>query len=148
MQFSSRNQQLWRKNERVCHARTPDSITVHQKNRIGHESTAGIRNSGVWRPYSLQTQALAMARTEGQGPTIIEVLPAAEEITKANLRRVTSWCASAKSNLESMEKKLEDTVDEVTALDIEIAMADGAGDAIGNEDSHVADLNTVLQFLA
>jgi hypothetical protein len=47
-----------------------------------------------------------------------------------------------------MEKKLEETVDEVTTLDIEIALVDGTGDALGTTDTCLADLNAVLDFLA
>lgn len=61
---------------------------------------------------------------------------------------MTTWCAVAKLGLQSLEKKLKDTVDKVTALDIDITMIDGARDAANMEDTHIADLDIMLEFLA
>jgi hypothetical protein len=47
-----------------------------------------------------------------------------------------------------LEKTLEKTVDEVTALDIEIAVLDGTGDAPGIANTRIADLDAMMEFLA
>jgi hypothetical protein len=91
---------------------------------------------------------LSSARTAGQRSVVIEVFTALEQIIKADLKWMTTWCAVAKLGLQSLEKKLEDTVDKVTALDIEITMIDGARDAVNTEDTRIADLDVMLEFLA
>jgi hypothetical protein len=102
----------------------------------------------AFRQHKHAAAALLSTKEAGHRSAVIEVLVLAQQISEADLKCVTTWCAVAKSGLQSLEKKLEDTVDKVTAVDIEIAMTDGAGDAVEISDTQIADLDAVLEFLA
>jgi hypothetical protein len=91
---------------------------------------------------------LASARGRNESPAVIQGLLGAKERSEGDLKRVTNWCAVAKFGMQTLEKKLEEIVDEVTALDIEIAMLDGAGDALGTTNTCLANLDKVMNFLA
>jgi hypothetical protein len=86
---------------------------------------------------------------EGSGGSlgIIQALELVQGRSKLDLKRVTNWCTVAKFELQTLEKKLQQVVDEVTAVDIEIALVDSTGDAIGMASTCLAHLDAMMEFL-
>ena len=134
------------KQKRLCVERMQQlEEGVQLQNRI-FKSTFSI-GQVAYRCFKSAREALAMARIGGKSCGIIELLSAAEEISEEDLKRVTSWCAIVKKDLEAMKKQVEDVEDEVTACEIEIELTDGHGEALETVGSRLADLDAVLEFL-
>lgn len=117
-----------------------------------YNTTAAIRGTfsvgaDALRCRKEATAALVAAQGRGESPAIIKTLEAAEERTEADLKRVTNWCAIAKFGLQTLEKKLDETMDEVAALDFEIDVLDCARDGAPVASTCMADLNAVMDFL-
>jgi hypothetical protein len=126
------------------HPSTGGSSTITERDFHG---TFSIGADALCR-HKEATAILASAQGRNESPTVIQGLLGAEEKSKADLKRVTNWCAVAKFGMLTLEKKLKETVDEVTTLDIEIAMVDGARDALGTTNTRLADLDAIMNFLA
>jgi hypothetical protein len=98
----------------------------------------------VLRRHKEAMAALAAAAARAEQPAIIEALDQAGGKSEANLKRVTDWCAVAKFGLQALEKRLEQAVEEVTTLDIKIALVDGTEDVVGTANTRLVDLNALL----
>jgi hypothetical protein len=88
--------------------------------------------------------AVVDAEGSGGSPGVLEALKLVQGKSKLDLKRVTNWCAVTKFELQTLEKKLQEAVDEVTAVDIEIALVDGTGDVVGMTSTHLADLDAMM----